>query len=172
MDVGTVWFIAWVTGITVLAILIVTVNAAAEYRRLRRRGTPRPVYLLWRRTGARFVPSTGAPQKLEGRLVWVGWDIRRLTSGETMARVLSSGIGNDLVLGLETPIVPEGEGSLPGVRLDIVTFIPSCSGVAPYERCAVPGRLTPPIMPGLEATARIVVYPAHLDPIRPSGGRT
>ena len=172
MTVGNVWFIAWATGVTLFVFALVAVNAAAEYRRLRRRGTPRPLYLMWQRTGARFVPSSAVQRRLEGRLVWVDWDIRRLTSGQTLARVVSSGVGNDLVLGLETPIVVEGQGALPGVRLAVVTFIPSCSGAAPYEHCAVPGKLTPAIMPGLEATAQVVVYPAHPDPLGSSGGGT
>jgi hypothetical protein len=170
MAAGKVWFIAWATGVTLLVFVLVAVNAAAEYRRLRRRGVPRPFYLLWQRTGARFVPSSTARQRLDGRLVWIKWDLRWVASGDTLARIVSSREGNDLVLGLETPIVVEGQGSLPGVRLNIVTFIPSCSGAAPYDRCAVPGKLAPPVMPGFEATAQVVVYPAHPDPYGPSGG--
>lgn len=173
MTSDQVWLIAWATGIALLAVTLVAVKVAAEYRRLRRRGTPRPFYLLWQRTGARFVPSTGARRELEGlegRQVWVDWDIRRLASGDTMARVVSSRIGNDLVLGLDTPIVLAGKDPLPDVRLDIVTFIPSRPGVVPYERCAVPGKLAPPIGPGLEATAHVVVYPAQPLFHGPSGG--
>jgi hypothetical protein len=167
--------IAWATGITLLAVLLVAVKAVAEFRRLKRRGTPRPFYLLWQRTGARFVPSARIRHDvdgLEGRLVWVDWDIHTVASGETMARVVSSRLGNDLVLGLDTPIVVAGQDPLPDVRLDIVTFIPSRVGVVPYQRCAVPGKLAPPIMPGLEATAQVVVYPAqHVHHPRSGGGR-
>jgi hypothetical protein len=168
-----VWFALWATGIAALVIGLAAVKAVAEYRRLKRRGTPRPLYLLWQRTGARFVPSAGARREmdgLEGRRVWLDWDIRRLASGETMARVVSSRLGNDLVLGLDTPIVLAGQDPLPDVRLDIVTFIPSRLGVVPYERCAVPGKLAPPIRPGLEATAHVVVYPAQPLLHGPSGG--
>ena len=157
---ASAWFIAWAAGVLLLVCALVAVNAAAEYRRLRRGRTLRPLYVLWQKTGARLLPRGATGRNFEGRLAWVAWDIRWVSSGESMARVVSSQTENALVLRLDTPIVLSEGKSTPAVRLDRVSFVPSRSSLPHYERCAVSGKLEPAVTPGRYATAQIVVYPA------------
>jgi hypothetical protein len=157
--VTTAWAIAWLIGVILLLVFLGAVNAIVEYRRLKRTRAPRPLYILWQRTGAHVFPGRAAKGDLAGRLVWMAWDVRWTTFGESTARIVSSGARKDLRLRLDSPLVVRAAGSSPEVRLEDVTFAPLRQEVH-YGQSAVSGRLEPAIMSELYATAVIVVYPA------------
>jgi hypothetical protein len=155
----TAWAIAWLIGVILLLVFLAAVNAVVEYRRLKRTRAPKPLYILWQRTGAHLLPGRAAKGDLAGRLVWIAWDVRWTTFGESTARIVSSGGRSDLTLRLDAPLVVRAAGSSPEVRLVDVTFVPFRQEVR-YGQSAVSGQLEPPIAAGLNATAVIVVYPA------------
>ena len=154
----TAWAIAWLIGVILLLVFLAAVNAIVEYRRLKRTGAPRPLYILWQRTGAHLLPGRTAKGDLAGRLVWIAWDVRWTTFGESTARIVSSGGRNDLLLRLDSPLVVRAAGSNAEVRLVDVTFVPFRREVH-YGQSALSGQLEPPITSGLHATAVIVLYP-------------
>ena len=142
-----------------MLVFLAAVNAVVEYRRLKRTGAPRPLYILWQRTGAHILPGRAAKGDLAGRQAWIAWDVRWTTFGESTGRVVASG-GHGLLLRLDAPIVlAAGDSSAPGVRLESVTFVPWQAEIG-YGRAAVSGRLDPPIAAGHGATAVIILYPA------------
>jgi hypothetical protein len=161
--VTTAWAIAWLIGVILLLVFLAAINAIVEYRRLKRTRAPRPLYILWQRTGAHVLPGRTAKGDLAGRLVWIAWDVRWTTFGESTARIVSSGGRNALRLRLDSPLVVRAAGSSPEVQLVDVTFAPLRQEVH-YGQAAVSGRLDPPIMSGIHATAVIVVYPADTMP--------
>jgi hypothetical protein len=158
--VTTAWAIAWLIGVILLLVFLAAVNAIVEYRRLKRTRAPRPLYILWQRTGAHLLPGRTAKGDLAGRLVWIAWDVRWTTFGESTGRIVSSDGRNDLLLRLDSPLVVRSAGSSSDVRLVDVTFVPFRQEVH-YGQSALSGRLEPPIAAGLNATAVIVLYPAY-----------
>lgn len=147
------WLMAWGGGTGLLLALLVAVSAFAEYRRLAARGYPKPLFLIGRRVRGILIGARGqAPGTLTGRTAWVSWDIRWLTSGETLAVVMAQSEALDLEL--EHPIEVAGQ---PGLRR--VRFVPRNLQRAAYARAAVHGRLHPSLEGGVAITAVVVVYP-------------
>lgn len=154
------WLIAWATAVLLLLGVLVGVNAIAEYRRLRRLNAPKAMLILWQRSVARLIPGRARQGDLAGRLVWLAWDLRWAGFGQSTARIVALGEGNELSLRLDTPIVVGGYDSIPEVRMETVRFLPHRRSVPRYGQCVVSGGLKPPVSPGVYATARIIVYPA------------
>jgi hypothetical protein len=147
-----------------LVLLLVMVNAFADHRQLQSAGVPRP-WLIVRRRHLDFLPSTAtAVADITGRRVWLSWDLRWFTAGQTMAVVHSfDALTGVLALELAVPIVVHATNERPGVELTRVEFIPRASGTPNYLRRAIPGSLRPEVSPGFAATATTVVFPAEGD---------
>jgi hypothetical protein len=90
-----------------LVAILFSVNFIVELRSLAMQGVPRPWFVMYRRTAGRFIPTRSEPiESLVGRAALISWDIRWLTSGNTMAKVIAvNRIGSELTLRLDKPIV-------------------------------------------------------------------
>jgi hypothetical protein len=156
--------------------ILVTVNVASEYRRLRRQNAPGPAFLLWRRLHGWFLdlvrgvrsaePSTReSAEVLAGRTVWISWDVRWGSSGNGLGRIadiVPSENGPILDLRLTNPIaLHRADASIE--PLFSVQFHPSrVTSPGRYLRGAVRGSFRPPptLSSGVVPVGSVVVYPA------------
>ena len=152
------------TGLILSALLVgslAVVNVVSEVQRLRVEGAPRPWFVVYRRIrGTLPTLCTADRQDLENRAAWLSWDLRWVTSGETLARITDTiSETREVWLELEEPIKLVGTDRMPPVHLQHVRFVPGNLHKAVYDRAAVRGTLQPVLRGGLMATAEIVVYP-------------
>lgn len=119
---------------------------------------------MYRRTLGRFLPGRTDPiETLLGRTAFLSWDIRWVTAGKTLAKVIAvDNIGNGLTLQLEKPIVLHATEIAPELSLEQVQFKPGRIFPILYGKQAVSGHLFPCISEGLFASASVVVYPSEL----------
>lgn len=149
-----VWLLTWGGLVALLLAFLFAVNLVSECRRLAVAGFPRPTYLIVRRVLGAFAAGRGqAPSGLVGRMVWLSWDIRWLTCGETMATVIEQP-GDGLELRLDSPLLIAGMSPIHRVR-----FVPLSLRRAAYQRACIRGVLSPELTAGLRTTAEVVVYP-------------
>lgn len=137
-------------------------NYVMEARSLREHEVPRPDFVIWRRVRGVIAPPRASRDSVDlpGRLAWVKWDVRWVTSGQTMARVTGYDASTrELALRLSQPIFLHATVEAPAVELRNVRLVPGRRDRAAYARVAVPGRLEPAIYRGFAATAVTVVYP-------------
>lgn len=162
---GDLFLVILATVVVVMAILamLITLNFLSEYKKLRAGGCPRPGFIV-RRRYLRFLPSFGPRdlQVLAGSRAWVSWDLRWLTSGETLARVTRVDPQTG-VLGLElaSAIILGADEKSSAVEASSVEFVPHGAGRTAYGRKVIRGTLRPEFPGGITATAELVLYPEH-----------
>jgi hypothetical protein len=170
------WLTVALVAAAALLVLLAVVSLTSEMRRLRAGSAPRPWLVIWQRIRS-LMPIRGRSGEelaaLRGRQVWLAWDLRWVTAGETLADVTASDpASRGLHLRLGRPIVLEATAGAPAVRIELAEFTPRDAERARYGRAAVRGTLRPTIPGGLVATAQVVVYPREASNIRlnPTGG--
>lgn len=158
------WAVTVVTLVSILLAVILSINFAAELRSITTQGVPRPWLVMYRRTLGRFLPGRTDPiETLVGRTAFLSWDIRWVTAGETLAKVIAvDEIGNGLMLQLEKPIVLHATEIAPELCLERVQFKPGRILPILYGKQAVSGHLFPCISEDLFASASVVVYPSEV----------
>ena len=151
----------WLMLTAALVGILVIVNIVSAVRWLSAQGVPSPLLVIYQRTMGRLLPARIEPiETFIGRTALLSWDVRWVTSGNTLARVTGAdSIGDQLTLHLSKPIVLYATDKAPELHIENVQFKPKVRGRCAYGKRAVSGHLSPPIMEGLYATASIVIYP-------------
>ena len=158
-DVGVIVL----SGLSVSGLFVgslAAVNVISQVRRLRAKGAPRPWFVICRKIrGALPTYRTRSTHGLENRIAWLSWDLRWVTAGETIARIIQAvPETQELCLEARKPISLAGTHQLPPIHMETVRFVPRYARTAAYDRAAVRGSLRPALDGGLMATAEIVVY--------------
>lgn len=162
MSDAAVWTITVGALVCILLAILFLTNFVLELRSLAMQGVPRPWFVMYCRTVGRFIPGRTDPiESLVGRMAFLSWDIRWLTSGNTMAKVIAvNEIGNELMLGLDQPIVIHATENAPALCLEQVQFKPRQSFLSLYGKQAVSGMFFSGGSDALSGTASVVVYPS------------
>ncbi len=152
------WLLTWVGCVSLFLGPIVAIGFFSELVRLHRDGMDRPFFIMVKQClGVLPVPSWGNP-RLNGRRVFVRWDLPWVDSGEIEGRIVSCDPDTkELELRLDRAIpVFNPSGTDVSQSIDL-TFIPESADRAPYSFSSVAGTLRS--SGGIPVKAKLVVYP-------------
>lgn len=151
----------WLTLSGLLIGFLFVINLISRYRSLSAQGIPAPLLVTYQQTLGCLLPTRVEPvETFIGRSALLFWDIRWVTSGNTLAYVTGADPrNNELKLQLSKPIILYATEKAPEIHLENVCFQPKSRSRAAYGKCAIPGRLLPHLTEDLYATATIVIYP-------------
>jgi hypothetical protein len=117
MNAFLIWLSVMAAAITILAIIIFIPNYVSAFRDLRRDGVPNPSLVIRKRFWGVFLGhkknrissylETSKIDRLKNILVWISWDIRWVSGGTGLSKVVDVIRGSDniaLVIELRKPV--------------------------------------------------------------------